>query len=52
MKLRPFHHYSARVRAPRGKTAPAATVAQRIHPEPPVRVYSLLLPPAFTRDRR
>jgi hypothetical protein len=47
MKLRPNRHRGARATA--ASKRPVVAPAQRpIHPEPPPRMYSLLLPPGFT----
>jgi hypothetical protein len=39
--------------APRGSARPPRAASEkRVEPDRPVRVYSLLLPPTFPRDRR
>jgi hypothetical protein len=52
MKLNPFRHHPARPRVSGAKPVPVSTPPPRARADTPPRVWSLLLPPAFTNDRR
>jgi hypothetical protein len=51
MKLNPFHHCRKTAEAQSPKPLPVVSVPPRSSAEPQPRVWSLLLPPGYTRDR-
>jgi len=52
MKLNPFRQQAIPAPEPDTKPPFVTPVPQQTVPEPPPRVWSLLLPPGFTNDRR
>jgi hypothetical protein len=52
MKIRMFRHRVVQHVAPEPKPVPVAPARRRVTSEPPPRVWSLLLPPGYTNDRR
>jgi hypothetical protein len=52
MKIRIFRHSVVQDVAPVSKPTPVAPARRHATPRPPVRMYSLQLPPGFTNDRR